>query len=57
LLNKGIPVIDCIDFDYETFQDPALQYWHTLMDTPDKCSAQSLQVVGTVVSKVIYDEH
>ena len=56
LLQKGIPVIDCIDFDYETFADPARQYWHTLMDTPDKCSAQSLQIVGSVMSKVVYSE-
>jgi len=34
----GIPAIDIIDFDYP--------YWHTLADTVDKVSAQSLQVVG-----------
>lgn len=38
-LNKrGIPTIDLIDFDYP--------YWHTLNDTPDKCSAESLGKVG-----------
>lgn len=37
-LNAGIPAVDIIDFDYP--------YWHTTEDTPDKVSAQSLQVVG-----------
>jgi hypothetical protein len=41
-LNKaGVPMIDLIDFDYP--------YWHTTHDTPDKCSAESLKVVGRVV--------
>ncbi len=43
----GIPCIDLIDFNYA--------YWHTLADTPDKCSARSLKVVGEVMEKVIYD--
>jgi glutaminyl-peptide cyclotransferase len=37
-LEVGIPAIDIIDFDYP--------YWHTTQDTPDKVSAESLQVVG-----------
>jgi Iap family predicted aminopeptidase len=37
-LQAGIPAIDIIDFDYP--------YWHTLQDTPDKVSAESLQAVG-----------
>jgi hypothetical protein len=40
-LEKGIPVIDIIDFDYP--------YWHTLSDTPDKCSPASLSEVGKVL--------
>jgi glutaminyl-peptide cyclotransferase len=47
ILMKGIPAIDIIDFDYA--------YWHTTMDTPDKCSAASLATVGRVVAAVIYD--
>lgn len=43
----GIPAIDLIDFDYA--------FWHTLADTPDKCSPQSLQAVGDVMEKIIYD--
>lgn len=37
-LEKGIPAVDIIDFDYP--------YWHTTQDTPDKVSAESLQTVG-----------
>ncbi|NOY76584.1 MAG: M28 family peptidase [Calditrichaeota bacterium] len=48
LLEVGIPSIDVIDFDYP--------YWHTLGDTPDKCSAKSLKVVGQVLLNVIYSK-
>lgn len=44
----GIPCIDIIDFNYAE--------WHTIDDTPDKCSPKSLQIVGDVVAKVIYEE-
>jgi Iap family predicted aminopeptidase len=37
-LEAGIPAIDIIDFDYP--------YWHTVEDTPDKVSAESLEAVG-----------
>jgi hypothetical protein len=37
-IEAGIPAIDIIDFDYP--------YWHTVQDTPDKVSAESLGVVG-----------
>jgi glutaminyl-peptide cyclotransferase len=37
-LQAGIPAVDLIDFDYP--------YWHTVQDTPDKVSAESLQAVG-----------
>ncbi len=37
-LEAGIPAVDLIDFDYP--------YYHTMQDTPDKVSAQSLKVVG-----------
>jgi glutaminyl-peptide cyclotransferase len=42
----GVPAVDIIDFDY-----PA---WHTDDDTMDKLSAQSLEIVGTVVTEVIH---
>ncbi|MBS1720952.1 MAG: M28 family peptidase [Armatimonadetes bacterium] len=41
LNDAGIPVIDLIDFDYEP--------WHTLGDTVDKCSAESLGKVGKML--------
>jgi Zn-dependent M28 family amino/carboxypeptidase len=37
-LRLGIPAVDIIDFDYP--------YWHTLSDTPNKVTADSLQIVG-----------
>lgn len=37
-LSKGIRSVNIIDFDYP--------YWHTLEDTPDKISAESLTAVG-----------
>lgn len=37
----GIPTANIIDFDYP--------YWHTLQDTPDKCSPQTLAIVGKTV--------
>jgi hypothetical protein len=45
----GIPVADIIDLDYG-FQNI---YHHTTQDTPDKCSAASLQIVGDVVMETI----
>jgi hypothetical protein len=46
LNDAGIPTIDIIDFSYP--------YWHTPEDTPDKVSASSLGVVGTVMARLIY---
>lgn len=46
LLRAGIRCIDIIDFDYE--------YWHTLEDTPDKCSPESLAQVGQLVLDILY---
>ena len=48
LLESGIQCIDIIDFDYE--------YWHTIHDTPENCSAESLEKVGRVVTSLIYEE-
>ena len=50
-LHSGIPAIDIIDFDYPNKEK---NYWHTIEDTPDKCSAESLAVVGTVVINYLY---
>ena len=43
-----IPTIDLIDFDYAP--------WHTLDDTVDKCSADSLKAVGETLAELIYRE-
>ncbi len=53
LIDKGIPCVDLIDFNYP---DASQRYWHTSADTPDKCSSESLQAVGTVLLHVIYNE-
>lgn len=41
--NAGIPAVDMIDFDYP--------YWHTVEDTADKVSAQSLTIIGDTLLK------
>lgn len=52
LQQKGLKVIDLIDFDY----GPDHTWWHTLQDTPDKCSPNSLAVVGEVVTRWVYSQ-
>lgn len=37
----NIPTANIIDFDYP--------YWHTLQDTPDKCSPDTLAIVGKTI--------
>jgi glutaminyl-peptide cyclotransferase len=46
LLKAGIPCIDLIDFDYPWF--------HTISDTPDKCSPKSLQIMGDLLTDILY---
>jgi len=46
LNEAGIPTINLISFDYK--------YWHTLEDTPDKCSSKSLEIVGNVLLNLLY---
>jgi len=49
--HAGIPSVDLIDFEYPNrYQN----FWHTSMDTPDKCSPHSLEVVGQVLYDYIY---
>jgi Zn-dependent M28 family amino/carboxypeptidase len=48
LIENGIPCADLIDFDYP--------YWHTLEDTPDKCSPESLEIVGQVIMHLVYGD-
>ena len=57
-LNKaGIPTIDLIHpLPLGDYAAKGYAYWHTTQDTPDKCSPQSLKVIGDVVAEVIYRE-
>ncbi len=48
LILAGVPTVDLIDFDYA--------YWHTEHDTPENCSAESLESVGKVVAEIIYNK-
>jgi glutaminyl-peptide cyclotransferase len=44
-----IPTVDLIDFDYPRPGNHMQSFWHTTMDTPDKCSGESLCKVANVV--------
>jgi len=51
--HAGIPSVDLIDFEYPNrYQN----FWHTTMDTPDKCSPRSLEVVGQVLYDYIFSD-
>jgi len=47
-IERGINMIDLIDFDYP--------FWHTLQDTPDKCSKESLGAVGRLLLIFVYSQ-
>lgn len=47
LLQAGIPTVDLIGLPYP--------HWHTLEDTPDKCSVETLGQVGTLMVDLIYN--
>ncbi|MDQ2986472.1 MAG: M28 family peptidase [Armatimonadota bacterium] len=48
LIAAGVPTMDLIDFSYP--------HWHTLADTVDKCSAESLGKVGKAVESFLRKE-
>lgn len=48
-LQQGVNAIDLIDFDY----GPNNAYWHTAQDTPDKLSAGSLKITGSLVVEIL----
>ncbi|MEI6971928.1 MAG: M28 family metallopeptidase [bacterium] len=51
-LDAGMPAVDIIDFSYGS--GPGLNdYWHTEEDTIDKLSAESLELVGKVVVRLV----
>lgn len=47
-LDRGIPAVDIIDFDYPE--------WHTTQDTLDKVQADSLQRVGRVLEYMLIED-
>ena len=51
LNEAGIKTINIIDFNYP---DETHRFWHTHKDTPDNCSPESLEAVGTVVTHIVY---
>jgi glutaminyl-peptide cyclotransferase len=48
LIERGIRAVDLIDFDYPS--------WHTVADTPDKCSPESLEKIGMLLLKLMYEK-
>jgi Zn-dependent M28 family amino/carboxypeptidase len=44
-LQRSIPAVDLIDFDYP--------YWHTTQDTADKVAPLSLERVGRVLQTLL----
>lgn len=49
---RGVPAIDLIDFFYGS-EPGKNDYWHTAADSLDKVSAESLDVVGRVVARMV----
>lgn len=49
-LQRGVHAIDLIDFYY----GPRNAYWHTAQDTPDKLSAGSLKITGSLVIEMLH---
>jgi Zn-dependent M28 family amino/carboxypeptidase len=50
LNQAGLPTVNIIDFEF----GPGNRLWHTLQDTPENTSPQTLQMVGEVVAEIIY---
>jgi len=48
-ISRGIPSIDIIDIAYGENASNWEGHWHTHEDTPDKVSAESLEMVGRMV--------
>ena len=51
-LDHGFPAVNLIDFEYGT-RPGANDLWHTLADTLDQLSAESLRMAGAVALEVI----
>ncbi len=50
LNEAGVKTVNIIDFDY----GPRNSLWHTIDDTPQNTSAETLRIVGEVVAEVVY---
>ncbi|MDX1494022.1 MAG: M28 family peptidase [Longimicrobiales bacterium] len=50
LIEAGLPTANVIDFTY----GPGNAYWHTPDDVPENVSAETLGMVGAVVTELIY---
>ena len=50
LTAAGLPTADVIDFDY----GPQNSLWHTPRDVPENTSAETLEMVGEVVTELVY---
>jgi hypothetical protein len=50
LIEAGLPTVDLIDFEY----GPENRLWHTPRDVPENVSAQTLRMVGDVVTELVY---
>ncbi|TFG11502.1 M28 family peptidase [Candidatus Thorarchaeota archaeon] len=48
-IDAGIPAVDLIHY-------PFPWYWHTREDTPDKCSGDSLEAVGSVLESFLHEQ-
>ncbi len=46
-IQNGMNAALIIDFDYK--------YWHSTLDIPENCSPESLEIVGKVLLKLIYE--
>lgn len=50
LIEAGLPTANVIDFTY----GPGNAYWHTQNDVPEHVSASTLEMVGRVITEVVY---
>ncbi|NNF12682.1 MAG: M28 family peptidase [Gemmatimonadetes bacterium] len=50
LIEAGLPTANVIDFTY----GPGNAYWHTPRDVPENVSAETLRMVGEVVTELVY---
>ena len=50
LIEAGLPTINIIDFTY----GPGNAYWHTQQDVPENVAASTLEMVGEVVTELVY---